>query len=76
MNTTNALSILQLQNRSYDPKILLQAQELFEQISKAILKDLNFIEYTEPIYAVNRMVLSMKGYFIVDGKIVWNDYKF
>ena len=72
----NSLSILHLQNRSYDPKITTQAQELFELISKAILKDQNYIEYTEPIYAVNRLVLSMKGYLITDGKIVWNDYKF
>jgi hypothetical protein len=68
--------MLHLQNRSFDPKILTQGQELFEQISRAILKDLNYIEYNEPIYAVNRMVLANKGYFIEDGKIVWNDYKF
>ena len=72
----NSLSILHLQNRSYDPKILTQAQDLFEQISKAILNDLNYIEYNEPIYAVNRSVLTAKGYLINDGKIVWNDYKF
>jgi hypothetical protein len=72
----NSLSILHLQSRSYDPKINTQAQELFELISKAILKDQNYIEYNEPIYAVNRLVLSTKGYLITDGKIVWNDYKF
>jgi hypothetical protein len=72
----NSLSILHLQNRTYDPKINAQAQELFELISKAILKDLNYIEYTDPIYVVNRIVLANKGYFITEGKIVWNDYKF
>lgn len=72
----NSLSILHLQNRSYDPKILTQAQEIFELISKAILKDQNYIEYTDPIYAVNRLVLSTKGYMMTDGRIVWNDYKF
>jgi hypothetical protein len=70
----NPLSMLHLQNKSYDPKIIEQAQDIFERISKAILKDLNFIEYPGPIYAVNRMVLMMKGYYLSDGKIVWNDY--
>jgi hypothetical protein len=76
MNTTNPLLILHPQNRSYDPKILDQAQDLFERISRAILKDLNYIEYNDSIYAVNRIVLLMKGYFVIDGKIIWNDYRY
>jgi hypothetical protein len=70
----NPLSMLHLQNKSYDPKIMKQAQEIFELISKAILKDQNYIEYTESIYPVNLMVLMMKGYLLHHGKIIWNDY--
>jgi hypothetical protein len=71
----NRVSLLQLQNKSYDPKISNQAEEIFELISKAILKDMNYIEYEDPIYAVNYFLLLMKGYIVVNKKIVWNDYK-
>ena len=70
----NPLSKLVLQNQLYDPKILKQAEEIFENISKAILKDQNYIEYESPIYSSNRLILQNKGYFIENGKIVWGDY--
>jgi hypothetical protein len=70
----NPLTMLCLQNQSYDPKITNQAQDLFEKISKAILKDLNFIIYETPIYPVNRLILQNKGYFVKDDKIIWNDF--
>ena len=76
MNSVNPLTMLHLQNKSYDPKILEQAQEIFELISRAILDDKNFIEYKKKIYSTNRCILMMKGYYILENKIVWNDYMF
>ncbi len=70
----NPLSLLTLQNRIYDPKIVDQAQDLFERISKAILKDQNYILYDDYIYPTNRLILQNKGYFIHQNKIVWNDF--
>jgi hypothetical protein len=70
----NSLSLLVSQNKSYDPKILEQSKELFELISKAILKDKNYIEYTSPIYATNYSILLSKGFIVLNQKIVWNDY--
>ena len=76
----NPLSLLHLQNKSYDPRILNQAQEIFEIISRAILDDKHAIEYSEEIFAVNQFILLMKGYFIVQDasgvkRIVWDDCK-
>lgn len=72
----NPLTMLHHQNRTYEPKIIDQAQELFEKISHAILKDMNYIEYSDAVFPVNRIILMLKGYFITDdGRIVWNDYK-
>jgi hypothetical protein len=70
----NPLSILHVQNKTYDPKIMIQAQFLFDKISRAILDDQNFIEYNETIYPINRLILMTKGYFVENGKIIWNDY--
>lgn len=70
----NPLSLLHLQNRTYDPKIIAQAQEIFESISKNILKDMNYVEYKEPIYTINYFILLLKGYIVLGDKIVWNDY--
>lgn len=71
----NPLSLLHLQNKSFDPKVNEQAKDLFEEISKAILKDLNYIEYKDDIYPTNRWILTMKGYFVENHKIIWNDYQ-
>jgi hypothetical protein len=38
------------------------------------LKDQNFIEWTEPIYPVNRFCLQNKGYFVLDDRIVWGEF--
>jgi hypothetical protein len=74
---SNPLTLLHLQNKTYDPVVLEQAQDLFEKISKAILSELNYIDYDQPIYAVNRLILSLKGYlFQPNNRIVWNDYSF
>jgi hypothetical protein len=70
----NPLSLLHLQNKSFDPKVLEQAKDLFEKISKAILQDHNYIQYDSYIYPTNRCILSMKGYFIENNLIVWNDF--
>jgi hypothetical protein len=51
-----------------------QGQDLFEKISKAIIKDLNYISYPEQVYPVNRFILQNKGYFVGDGIIYWNDF--
>jgi len=71
----NPIKMLHLQNTTYDPKIINQAQNIFEKISKAILSDLNFIEFQEPIYAMNYFLLLNKGYILINQKIVWNDYQ-
>ena len=71
----NPLLLLHLQNKTYDPKIISEAQDIFEKISHAILKDQNFIEYSEAIYPINRLMLTTKGYLVENGKIIWNDYK-
>lgn len=71
----NPISLLHSQNKTYDPKIIEQAQNIFERISKAILADLNFILWDEEIYAVNYNILQSKGYIFIKDKIVWNDYK-
>jgi hypothetical protein len=70
----NSLSLLVIQNKSFDPKIMEQGQDLFEKISKAIIKDLNYISYPEQVYPVNRLILQNKGYFVGDGIIYWNDF--
>jgi hypothetical protein len=70
----NSLSLLVSQNKSYDTKILEQGKEIFELISKAILKDQNYIEYNFPIYATNYYLLFSKGYIVINQKIIWNDY--
>jgi hypothetical protein len=77
MNTysgINPLSMLPIQNKTYDAEILNQAQEIFLLIGKAILRDENYIEFTQPIYQVNKFILANKGYFVIDNKIVWNEY--
>jgi hypothetical protein len=70
----NRLSLLTLQNKSYNPKIINQSEELFEIISKAILDDKNHVQYNKFIYGSNRLILQMKGYFILDNIIYWDDY--
>lgn len=70
----NPLSLLHLQNKSFDQKVNEQAKDIFEQISKSILKDQNYIIYNDYIYPTNRCILSNKGYFVEKNKIVWNDY--
>ena len=71
----NPLSLLHLQNKSYDSNVTIQAKDIFEQINKAIVKDMNYIEYSEAIYSVNYFILMMKGYLVIKDKIVWNDYQ-
>lgn len=71
----NPLSLLVTQNRSYDSKVSEQAQDLFERISKAIIKDQNHILYEDMIYPVNRCILFSKGYFVEQDKVVWSDFK-
>jgi hypothetical protein len=70
----NPLSLLHLQNKSFDSKVIEQSKDLFEKISKAILQDINYIDYPNYIYPVNRLILSNKGYFIEENKIIWNEY--
>jgi hypothetical protein len=70
----NRLSLLVLQNKSYNPKIINQSEELFELISKAILDDKNYIVYNKFIYGPNRLILQSKGYFILNNIIYWDDY--
>jgi hypothetical protein len=71
----NPLSLLFLQNKSFDSKVNEQAKDIFEKISKAIIQDNNYIEYEDYIYPVNRSILQMKGYFVEQDKIVWNDWR-
>lgn len=70
----NPLSMLVMQNRTYNPEVLNQAQEIFLLIGKAILRDQNFIEFDMPIYQVNRFILANKGYYVIGNRIVWNEY--
>jgi hypothetical protein len=70
----NPLSMLVMQNRTYNVEVLNQAQDIFLLIGKAILRDENFIEFDQPIYQVNRFILANKGYFVIGQRIVWNEY--
>jgi hypothetical protein len=71
----NPLSLLHLQNKSFDSKVNDQAKDIFEKISKAIIQDNNYIEYEDYIYPINRCILQMKGYYVEKDKIVWNDFQ-
>jgi hypothetical protein len=70
----NPLSLLHLQNKSFDSKVNQQAQDIFEKISRAILQEKNYILYENYIYPVNRCILNMKGYYVENSKIVWDNY--
>ena len=70
----NPLSLLHLQNKSFDSKVNQQAQDIFEKISRAILQEKNYILYENYIYPVNRCILNMKGYYVENSKIVWENY--
>ena len=70
----NPLSLLVLQNKCFDTKVNLQAQQIFELISKAIISDKEYVDFFDYIYPVNRTVLQNKGYLVADNKIIWSSY--
>lgn len=70
----NQLSLLALQIRTYNSNIEKQADEIYNLISKAILRDKNYIEYNMFIYAPNKTILIQRGYIVEGNIIYWNDY--
>ena len=70
----NPLSMLVLQNKTFEQQVLDQAEIIFDLISRAILNDQNHIEFDQPIYAANQLVLQNKGYLIFDRIIGWKDF--
>lgn len=75
MNPLHTLeSPISNQNKS-NSKINIQAQEIFELITKAITSEKEFVVYSEYVYPENRVILQNKGFIVAGTKIIWGSYK-